>query len=268
MHFKSLILNCCPPVLLKIYRSLRRKDSVSFSGNYDTWLDAESHSIGYDSENIIKRVLDASLKVKRGEAVFERDSVCFYKEEYRWPTLSCFLSIAAEHDGKLNVLDFGGALGSFYFQHKKFFSRLNKVSWSVIEQEHFVDCGKRELQTEELKFYFNIEEFLSKEKVDVIFLSGVLQCLENPESMFMALSEIKADYILFDRTPIIEAAKDRLTVQSVPESIYKASYPAWFFSKSKFHELIIKTGYKIVVEFDADDDVGIGKFKGYLLERN
>ena len=239
----------------------------AFTGDYASWAEAKKHASGYDADSIFQRVREAALKVKRGEAIFERDSVCFYKEDYRWPALACLLTIAAERGGKLNVLDFGGALGSFYFQHKKFFNRLKAIRWCVIEQAHFVECGKNEFQNEELRFYANIDECLDNQKVDVVFLSSVLQYLEKPESMLIELSKTKAEYILIDRTPFIEDLSNRLTVQSVPETIYKASYPAWFFSGNKFDELIGKIGYRILQEFNGDVDVGMGKFKGYFLER-
>ena len=225
------------------------------------------HASGYDSDAIFQHVREAALKVKRGEAVYERDSVCFYKEDYRWPALACLLSIAAENGGELNVLDFGGALGSFYFQHNFFLNRLKSIRWSVIEQAHFVECGRNEFQNEELRFYSNIDECLANEKVDVVFLSSVLQYLEKPESILIGLSKSKADYVLIDRTPFIESLVDRITVQSVPEFIYKASYPAWFFSLKQFDEIINKIGYRTLETFNCDDDVGIGKYKGYLLER-
>lgn len=261
-----MIRDYCPSILLKLARQIRSENNA-FTGSYDTWADAEKHASGYDADIIFQRVRDAALKVKRGEAVYERDSVCFYTEDYRWPALAYLLTIAAERSGKLNVLDFGGALGSFYFQHRKFFNRLKSIRWSVIEQAHFVECGKKELQNENLKFYANINECISKEKVDVVFLSSVLQYLEKPESLLTELIKTKASYILIDRTPFIEESADRITVQSVPASIYKASYPAWFFSSNKFNDLIKKIGYRIIEEFDSDDDVGIGKFKGYFLER-
>ena len=266
MNLRALILDYCPLMLLKLVRWIRSKNNT-FTGSYASWAEAEMHTSGYEVDAIFQRVREASLKVKRGEAAFERDSVCFYKEDYRWPTLACLLSIAAEKGGKLNVLDFGGALGSFYFQHKFFLSRLNSIRWSVIEQLHFVKCGRNEFQNEELRFYLNIEECLANENVDVIFLSSVLQYLENPQSILTELSKSKADYVLIDRTPFIEHPVDRLTVQSVPESIYSASYPAWFFSHNQFDILINKIGYRTLEIFDCDDNSEIGMFKGYFLER-
>jgi len=260
---KQLSLDWLPPALVPLLRKMR-KGRIKFYGDYATWNDAKAASSGYDDEGILTKVRDATLKVKRGEAVFERDSVCFYHEEFRWPTLACLLSVAANRGGQLYVLDFGGSLGSFYFQHRKFFSGLKEVRWAVVEQKHFVECGRAEIQDEALKFYESVDDCLAEGPVDVIFISGVLQYLEHPYGILTALGQAKAPYLLIDRTPFIERAQDRLTVQDVPESIYKASYPAWFFSRQQFETAIAGAGYHLITEFSCDDHVGIGEFKGLL----
>jgi putative methyltransferase (TIGR04325 family) len=67
------------------------------------------------------------------------------------------------------------------------------------------------------------------------------------------LSEIIAksfEFIIFDRTPLIQSNGDRLTVQRVPLAIYQASYPAWFFDEQKFKSILYKR-YEPIAEFDA-----------------
>ena len=61
-----------------------------------------------------------AFKVKNGEAVYERDSVLFDEIQYSWGLLAGLEKAALEHDGKLCVLDFGGSLGSTYYQNKQF----------------------------------------------------------------------------------------------------------------------------------------------------
>lgn len=267
MNLKSLARCWCPPILLKWARRVRSHNSISFDGNYASWAEAEKVSTGYNSAAVFQRVRDAALKVKRGEAVFERDSVCFYHEEFRWPTLACLLAIAAERGGQLRVLDFGGSLGSFYFQHRKFFSRLKEIRWAVVEQKHFVECGRDELQDEVLRFYESIDDCLAEGSVDVVFLSSVLQYLERPYDMLAEFCLTKAPYLLIDRTPFIARESDRLTVQHVPDSIYKASYPAWFFSQQLFETMVAEQGYSLIAEFSCDNDKEISEYKGILLER-
>ncbi len=263
---KSLVRDWIPPVFLRWFRLTHTK-GVRFAGDFSTWEEANRHCTGYDTEGILDKVLDATQKVKYGEAVFERDSVCFYHEEYRWETLACLLTIAAERGGRLSVLDFGGALGSFYFQHIIFFSRLKETRWSVVEQKHFVECGRSKIQDEKLRFCESVEDCLAEGPVDVVFLSSVLAYLESPYDVLTALASENVPYILIDRTPFISSRRDRLTIQHVPSSIYKAIYPAWFFSREKFDAVISGTGYRLITEFAANDDVGIGEFKGLLFEK-
>ena len=234
--------DCCPPILLMLVRKFRNNNNT-FTGNYATWAEAEMHASGYDSDAIFHHVREAALKVKNGEAVFERDSVCFYKEDYRWPALACLLSIAAEKGGKLNVLDFGGSLGSFYIQHQKFFNRLKAIRWSVIEQAHIVECGRNEFQNEELRFYSNIEECVANEKVDVVFLSSVLQYLESPHEMLTMLTKTKAPYFLIDRTPIVVGEGNRLAIQHVPKNIFPSTLPANIFSERDIDVTMAKSNY-------------------------
>ena len=59
---------------------------------------------------ILGKVLEATLKVKNGEAVYERDLVLFDHIEFYWPVLSGLMWVAARNNGRLNVLDYGGTL--------------------------------------------------------------------------------------------------------------------------------------------------------------
>jgi len=254
--------------MISLIRKVRQGESNQFSGDYLSWQAALDAAGGYDMPGILARVREAALKVKRGEAVFERDSVCFDHEEYRWLTLACLLRVAAEHGGKLRVLDFGGSLGSFYFQHRKHFQGLRQVRWAVVEQSHYAACGRKEFQDGVLRFHGTIEECLAEGAVDVVLCSSVLQYLEKPYDMLANLAHSGVPYILLDRTPFIARGKDRLTVQHVPPSIYSASYPAWFFSGQYFLGEVRRLGLQVEAEFPADDDVGIGEFRGMLLAQS
>ena len=45
------------------------------------------------------------MKVKKGEAVYERDSMIFDQIEYSWPVLFGLMWAAAQNSGYLKVLD-------------------------------------------------------------------------------------------------------------------------------------------------------------------
>jgi hypothetical protein len=75
---KRWVKDWLPPAVLALYRRWRKEDVsyewVSYTGNYSSWQDALANSTGYDSDLILEKVSTALLKVKSGEAVYERDS--------------------------------------------------------------------------------------------------------------------------------------------------------------------------------------------------
>lgn len=251
-RIKNIIKAIVPPIMLSALRFINKSakgNNVGWSGDFLTWEQAQAECTGYDTDLILERCKNAVLKVKSGEAVYERDSVLFDEIQYNWGLLAGLQKAAIENNSGLCVLDFGGSLGSTYYQNKDFLNLGTKLTWCIVEQEHFVQCGKERFETAELKFYYNIQECLKTNKPNVILLSSVLQYLKNPYEWLDQFLDLGADYIIIDRTPFIDQELDLLTIQNVPESIYKASYPAWFFSTAKFDDAIRK--YRKIANFDS-----------------
>lgn len=258
-----------PPAIVLLGR--RWGTRSAYKGNYPSWREAVAHSTGYDAGEIFRRVCEASLKVKNGDAVFERDAVCFHHEEYNWEVLGGLLLGAAESGGALNVLDFGGALGSSFFQHRKLLSGLKGTCWGIVEQKHYVEYGRSEFETGELKFYFSVEECFEKMPVNTILLSSVLQYLEKPYDLLAKLEQKNAAYIVIDRTPFSDAHDDVITVQHVPPTIYSASLPCRVFSKQKV-VACLSHWYEIIAEFQntSGSEIAGGKsfeFSGMIFRR-
>jgi putative methyltransferase (TIGR04325 family) len=237
-----------PPAISQVYRRFFRR--FGYFGDYSSWEEAMELSTGYDSERILRKVRDSLLKVKRGEAIYERDSVLFDKVQYSWPLLAGLLWIASQKGNRINLVDFGGSLGSTYYQNRKFLSHLKELRWNIVEQDNFVDCGKRDFDNEHLKFYHELEKCFHEQRPDTVLFSSVIQYLERPYSLLGKVCSLGFEFLLFDRTTFIESGEDRITVQKVPPDIYEASYPAWFFNREKFLDFF-SVDYELVVEFDA-----------------
>lgn len=243
-----------PPIIISF---LKRKSKYGFFGDYKSWAEALADSKGYDSPVILEKVLASTLKVKNGQAVYERDSVTFDRKEYFWPVLASLLWIASKNYNRLNVLDFGGSLGSSYFQNIDFLKHLKELRWNVVEQKNFVEAGRKDLEDEHLKFYPSVKECLTASKPQVLLASSVLQYLEKPYEALKDWIDAGFEYIVFDRTAFLPD-HDRLTVQKVRPGIYDASYPAWFINKKKFLEMMGRK-YRLLAEFDS-----LGGDKGFL----
>lgn len=245
-------------------------DVICYTGNYATWAAAVQDSLGYDSAVILEKTRDALLKVKDGEAVYERDSVLFDRIHHSFPVLAGLLRAAQAHDGRLCVVDFGGALGSSYFQCRDFLGVLRRIEWLVVEQPAHVACGQANFASEQLHFLPNIEECLLSHQPNALLLSGVLQYVPSPYALLNSLLQHRIKHVIVDRTAFLHSDRERLTVQHVPSSIYPASYPAWFFSESQFQALFASAGYRMVADFPGADDISPegekGYFKGFIYE--
>jgi putative methyltransferase (TIGR04325 family) len=235
-------------------------------GSYSSWDEAKRHCKGYDSEIILNKVKSALLQVKAGSAVYERDSVLFNEVRYSYPVLSGLMWIAAQNKGNLNILDFGGSLGSTYFQNILFLDSLSSVNWCIVEQPGFVDAGIKYFADKNLHFFYTIEECLKSFEIDAVILSSVLQYIEKPFELLDKIKEARIKYLIVDRTPYITGT-DRITIQKVNPQIYKGSYPCWFFNKEKFISAFLPE-YKLVLEFDALDKANIAsEFKGFIFQK-
>ena len=257
--------------LSRFLRSILRHDrgSIRFTGDYKSWEDAEKASTGYSALEILEKTRATVLKVKVGEAAFERDSVTFATMQLEFPLLAGLLRAAVANDGRLSVLDFGGSLGSTYFQSRKFLSILNDLHWSVVDQPAQVACGKADFANDELTFYETIPDCLREHQPNVLLLSSVLQYLRAPYAFLESVLKESIPYVIIERTAFNCSGRDRLTVQHVPAWIYHASYPAWFLSETALRKRFADN-YDLVCEYQADEDLhpenGKAVFKGFHFQ--
>ena len=255
-----------PPVL--VHRLRQHFGSVRWTGDYGSWADAMAASQGYASEDILARVERATSAVREGRAAYERDGVAFDRVRHAWPVLASLLWIASLRGGRLHVLDFGGALGTSYRQHKAFLGGLGELHWSVVEQPHFVTCGRRGFEDDNLRFYEEVEACLREaRRPDVALLSSVLPYLQAPYTTLDSLLALELEFLIVDRTPFIDGPRDRLTVQRVSRHLGDASYPAWFFSRQNFDRYLAGR-YRVVEEFEGEDSANVrSRYRGLLLQR-
>lgn len=253
-----------PPIVVRFLTGLW----YGWSGNYSTWQEAQKKCPGYNSDIIFNKVKNALLKVKTGEAIFERDSVLFEKVHYSFPLLSALTQVALTNKSTLNVLDFGGSLGSSYFQNRSFFRNINEFKWNIVEQEHFVTEGQKTFSDAHLNFYYTINECLKEQKVNVILLGSVLQYIENPYQLLEELISQKVDYIIIDRTPVYINRTERITIQKVPKKIYEAQYPCWILEETKLLNNITNKGYELVFDSESSERMNLkhAHLKGYFFK--
>jgi putative methyltransferase (TIGR04325 family) len=243
---RKLARAALPPALSR-WIGQRLAPGCTWEGDFASWAEAVRASTGYDDAPILERVTEAALAVKRGEAAWERDGVTFDHIAYAWPVLAGLLRVAARHKGRLRVLDFGGGLGTSYVQSRPFLEGLD-VRWNIVEQHHFVARGKASFEDDRLRFYGDIDACVATEAPDVLLLSSVLPYVEHPYELLGRAAAFGC--VIVDRTPMSPSGADRLTVQTVPPSIYEARYPCWVLSEPQVVGALAKD-FSILSTFDS-----------------
>jgi putative methyltransferase (TIGR04325 family) len=249
-----------------------RTDHIYFEGDYASWDDASKQCASPDTGQVLEKVLPVTLKIKRSEPLNEKDVIFFGRPRFNPALISSALSAAIRSGNRLNVLDFGGSLGVSYFHSRDFLRDLAEVKWSVIELPNMVAAGKQHLQSPELRFFDTIEGCLNQNTPNIIVMSGVLQCLPEPWTTLKRLLEIGAPYVFIDRTGVIESIKDRLTIQHVPERIYRYDHPAWWLSESRLLSCFADYGYQCLNDFKTGYQWELPgakiAFKGFIFRKS
>ena len=257
---KNALKFAAPHGIVLAYEKLRYRNAVEFDGAYANWSEAASGSEGYDAAHILEKVVSATKEVLAGNAVFERDSVLFREESPNYPLIAHLLA-AAWGKSELDVLDFGGTLGSVFFQNRKFLTRFGRIAWRIVEQPHFVAAGRELFKNHDsLSFYDSIDEALAAGKPDIILFSSVLQYLPDYEALLKQIKTAGCPYVFMDRTLLFEDenAAHRFCIQHVSPEIYEATYPVQIFPKKKL-AAIMAPEYELADKFLSYPDVCILK---------
>ncbi len=236
-------------------------------GDFATWDEAKEKSVGYGAGNILEKVKRSILAVKNDPALFEKDTLLYplYQYPYNFQTLSGFLYISQLNDNRLRVVDFGGSLGSSYFQHRRMLDHLAELDYRVVEQNHFVETGRKELEDGRLSFHDDLEDCLAAGKPDCVLFSGVLQYLEKPFDRLQEVIRYKVRFIVIDRTPFYVDRPERITIQRIPPEYHDASLPYRIFNYAAFKEQFLPY-YSVVMESAGSDDLMVMHDKDWKEE--
>jgi putative methyltransferase (TIGR04325 family) len=261
MHY--LLKQLVPPIAHTLrWYSLQ----YGWKGAYSSFTEAQQKSTGYDATQILERIIQTTKKVRDKEIPYERDGIEYDTPKMNFPLLSTLLWIAAQHNGELTLIDMGGSLGTTYFQNIPFLKSIQKLNWCIIEQANYVAIGKKEFETDQLKFYYSIEECLQNHKPQIILFCNAIQYFENPYAFLTTIPKT-IPYLLLDYVGYTATTEDRITIQHVPPVFYgvDVSYPCWFFSKSKMFAELGKN-YDKVFEFTSEPDKYYIGFQPFLYE--
>lgn len=226
-----------------------------YNGVYKDWSSALSKSNSYQDHATLDQIKNASLIGLKDDKFF-RDGIVFKQYEFCSHLNILLLNIFIQSYQKKNsnkpisVIDFGGGLGTLYFQFKKYCEiydiKIN-FQWNIIEQDDLTKFGKKNIENNNLKFHNFSEIKLEDNKVDLVIFSAVLNYIQDPYFIINKFVKIKPKYILIDRTNFWDGDSDVITILKASKNI-QGSYPCYIFSFEKF-KIHFKSFYRLKENF-------------------
>jgi len=237
-----------------------------YCGRYSDWASAAAASDGYDSPVILETTRRATALVRDGTAAFQQDGMTTAELPDHARRIALVLAIAAlEREGRLSVLDFGGALGGAFFAYRRLFDAAVRFTWRVVEPTSYCDLGRREFATPHLSFFEQIEDAVAAERPDVVLCVSSLQFLRQIDVALRTLAGLGARYLVVDRTPFAVGGDAEIVVQRVPRALYPASYPSWLLCESAFLSAVAPA-YDVWLRWDIPSAfTARARFKGFAL---
>jgi putative methyltransferase (TIGR04325 family) len=120
----------------------------------------------------------------------------------------------ANHEGVLNVIDFGGAAGYHHAMARLALGSRVQLNWCVVETSAMARQAAR-LERSGLKFFDHLQAALAHlGRVDLVFTSSALQYCSDPLITLERLLGIGADRFFLTRTPLADTDQTIVTTQS------------------------------------------------------
>jgi putative methyltransferase (TIGR04325 family) len=230
-------VSCSVPIGIR--QRLRDLGPYGYCGRYDTWDAARAASVGYESPVVLERTSITTAQVRDGDVPYQQDGISLAElpdDAYR---LALVLNIAArQRGGNLRVLDFGGALAGTYFGCRSLLAGCERITWNVVEQPIYCERGRRDFADSTVNFFENINEATAAGPPDVVLCLSALQFMEHPFAVLQQLVDAAGVYLVLERTPFVISDSRELTVQRMPSTLYRASYPSWLLSESELRRFL------------------------------
>lgn len=217
---------------------------------FANWQTAARQSDGYATVPVLESIVKASQAVAGGDALYDRDGVRYHTFAENGHLINALRHVL-NAEGRFQVLDYGGALGSLYRQHRWFLSDFTDFVWCVVEQKLFVETGQKLFENRKLKFETTIAAAFKAYKPNIAVISHTLQRVEQPFDVLNNIIQLDIPY-LFIEVPTVKAAENRITQSTFPARSCKTTYPTWLFAETEFKEKL-QQYYRILNEFDAND---------------
>jgi putative methyltransferase (TIGR04325 family) len=170
-----------------------------WEGIYNNFNEVLIQKPGFESNIIEQRNINYT------KALFENASCTFVPHGSSGDDtlLPLLISVISRKKEPVAILDFGGGPGISFFHLTRCLNKDIPLSYNIVETKTMCESSEK-LYTNNLNvhFYTSIPDVIQNLKI--IFISSVLQYIEDYQSLLLKLCSLKSDYIFLAKTSSVE----------------------------------------------------------------
>ena len=249
-------MNCrdfLPPVLLRFLKKNTKTPRL-----FASYADAQAVCRGgYEETDLVEVVFEKNRRIK---------DVIDASVPLNAPTVQSLVAILMatqkmSRGRTFNLLDFGGACGSHYFQLRPYLPDGLRICWVVVETPALAEKAKS-FETDELRFTDTLERACEiMGHVHLFHSSGTLQYIPDIPAVLQSLLKYQPDFLFLNRLAL-SAAEKLITVQEsrlsdngpgkLPEGFAEkiCRYPVTYFPEKELEDILLPH-YRIQVRFSS-----------------
>lgn len=169
--------------------------------------------------------------------------------------LSFFVSFHSAKNSSINILDFGGGVGTDYVVLYQNLPFKYNISYHVVENPEMVKCGLKIFENDKsINFYDSLPENL---KPDLVYSCGTLQYIEDYEEIIERLCEYKAPFVMFVKASLVKC----LTYVSLQKGVAGFNIPYLFINENDFIKNVERCGYKLIFKAKSEREYDQSNFE-------
>lgn len=257
MNLKSVMRKLLPPIVLDVYRQSRSayRTGLMWTGTvYSHYRDVPSEGKAFESNEWINSRAELT-KTFHERLASEPIPV---STGFRYSSLALLGSVILQNQKRLRILDFGGAMGFAYPIVLKSLGDPSAIEYIVVDNQASCKKGTTIFEGDHrIRFLSSLDKNIGK--IDIIFVSGVLQYIEEYGGVLQHLTTFKPTYFLFTCL----SAGGIQTFASGQRNLKGSVFPSWFLNAKDLIRQMAECGYEVMfrVSNELEDQIDMSNFR-------
>lgn len=246
---RQLIKQIVPPILARLYASsaikvkgVRRRD-YNWEGIYERYADVPVRGSGHNSDDWVNATLEYTMNVIQASQIHSTIPKEVAGDNAFLPMLA---SIVCQKRGAVKVLDFGGGMGIAYIHLMHSALGSPRVEYHIVEAENICRAGPL-LFSGDRKVQFH-KSLPDVSDVDIVYMSSVLQYIEDYTDLLRSLCAYQSRYFLFSKL----SAGDIPTYASAQMNLPGSVIPYWFININELINIMAQGGYSLIFRASSE----------------